>query len=282
MIMNPYQMQWSSATPGLLIILLDQSGSMTDKYDGGLTKSEFACRAVNRVIDTLIQRNFDGESPKNRAFVSVIGYDTYVHELCSGYLKDLDESPLRVDEVMKRQSDGAGGLVEIPYKMPVWVEPVTKDGCTNMKGALEMARAIVEKWMADKPGHPAPVVINISDGAPYYDYKSVESCMDETTQVARQLMELGCEDGKVLLFNALIKQAGANLVFPSEVMEGSSSEARFLFNISSEVPQAYAAAAAKNDLPLKEGSRGCIFEADGVQLVSLIDFGSSKGLGDIR
>ena len=280
--MNPYQMQWSSATPGLLIILLDQSGSMTDKYEDGMPKSEFASRAVNRVIDSLIQRNFDGESPKNRAFISVIGYDNYVHELCSGYLRDLDSKPLRIDEVMKRQSDGAGGLVEVPYKMPVWVEPITKDGATNMKGALEMAKAIIEKWMADKPGHPAPVVINISDGAPYYDYKTVEGCMDETIQVAKQLMDLKCEDGNVLLFNALIKKAGAGIVFPSEVMEGSSSEARFIFNISSEVPLAYAAAASKSGLPLKDGSRGCIFEADGVQLVSLIDFGSSKGMGDIR
>lgn len=280
--MKPYSMQWSSATPGLLLILLDQSGSMTDRYEDGLTKSEFACRAVNRIINTLIQRNFDGESPKNRAFVSVIGYDSYVHELCSGYLKELDAKPVRVDEVMRRQSDGAGGLVEIPYKMPVWVEPITKDGCTNMKGALEMAKAVVEKWMVDKPGHPAPVVINISDGAPYYDYKTVDGCMDETTRVAGNLMDLRCEDGNVLLLNALIRKAGANIVFPSEVAEGSSDEARFIFNISSEVPEAYAAAAAKNGLPLKEGSRGCIFEADGVQLVSLIDFGSSKGLGDIR
>ena len=93
--MNPYEMQWSSATPGLLIILLDQSGSMTNKYDDNMTKSEFASKAVNRVINTLIQRNFDGESPKNRAFISVIGYDNYVHELCSGYLKDLDAKPMK-------------------------------------------------------------------------------------------------------------------------------------------------------------------------------------------
>ena len=65
--MNPYEMQWSSATPGLLIILLDQSGSMMSKYDDNTTKSEFASKAVNRVINTLIQRNFDGEGPQYRA-----------------------------------------------------------------------------------------------------------------------------------------------------------------------------------------------------------------------
>ena len=145
-----------------------------------------------------------------------------------------------------------------------------------------MAKAIVKKWMEDKPGHPAPVVINISDGAPYYECKTVESCMDETTLSARELMDLRSDDGNVLLFNALIKKAGQNIVFPNRLGEGSSPEARFLFNISSEVPEAYFAAAAKNGLPLEDGSRGCIFEADGVQLVSLIDFGSSKGMGDIR
>ena len=58
-------MQWSSATPGLLIILLDQSGSMMSKYDDNMTKSEFASKAVNRVINTLIQRNFDGDTTQS-------------------------------------------------------------------------------------------------------------------------------------------------------------------------------------------------------------------------
>ena len=280
--MKPYEMQWSSATPGLLVILLDQSGSMLENYDGSDSKTVFAAKAVNRVIDTIIQKNFDGESPKNRCFITVIGYDNYVREICSGYLKDLEANPVRIVEVMKKQSDGAGGLVEIPYKMPVWVEPITQDGATNMKGAFEMAKAIVRKWLEDKPGHPAPVVINISDGAPYYDNKTVEGCMDETTLSAKELMDLRSDDGNVLLFNALIKRAGQNIVFPAHLNEGSAPEARFLFNISSEIPESYFAAASKNGLPLEQGSRGCIFEADGVQLVSLIDFGSSKGMGDIR
>lgn len=280
--MKSYEMQWSSATPGLLIILLDQSGSMLENYEGNETKTLFASKAVNRVIDTIIQKNFDGESPKNRCFITVIGYDSYVKELCSGYLKELDANPLRIEEVKKKQSDGAGGLVEIPYKMPVWVDPITENGATNMKGAFDMAKAIVKRWLEDKPGHPAPVVINISDGAPYYGNKTIDGCMDETTTSAKELMDLCSEDGNVLLFNALIKKAGKNIVFPSHLSEDSSPEASFIFNISSEIPEAYFQAAAKNGLPVEIGSRGCIFEADGVQLVSLIDFGSSKGMGDIR
>ena len=40
-------------------------------------------------------------------------------------------------------------------------------------------------------------------------------------------------------------------------------------------------AAKKNELDIKEGSKGCIFNADAVDLIKLIDFGSSKGQGDI-
>lgn len=279
--MKPYEMQWSSATPGLLIILMDQSGSMLSKYDGNDSKTVFAAKAVNRVIDTIIQKNFDGESPKNRCFISIIGYNHDVKELNSGYLKELDANPLRVETLKKKESDGAGGIIEVDYPMPIWVEPITEDGATNMKGAFEMAKAIIEKWMQDKPNNPAPVIINISDGVPYYDGKDVSECMEETISVAQSIMNLSVADGNVLIFNALIRAAGRNQVFPNSLEECTSEESKFLFKISSVVPDAYKAIAQARKLPVKDGSRGCIFEADGVQLISLIDFGSSKGQRDI-
>ena len=70
--------QWSSATPGLLIFLIDQSGSMTLPYEGGETRSQFASKALNRMIDNIIQTNFNGDAPKNRCYISVIGYNHIV------------------------------------------------------------------------------------------------------------------------------------------------------------------------------------------------------------
>lgn len=274
-------MQWSSATPGLLIILVDQSGSMLSPYEGNDSKTVFATKAVNRVIDTIIQKNFDGESPKNRCFITVIGYNHDVKKLCSGYLKDLDANPLRVDTIKKKESDGAGGIITVDYPMPVWVEPITKDGATNMKGAFEMAKAIIEQWIKDKPNNPAPVIINISDGVPYYDGKAVDECMAETINVAKDIMNHSVSDGNVLIFNAMISAAGKRQEFPTSLSECTSNESRFLFEISSEVPEAYQAIAQAKELNVKNGSKGCIFEADEVQLVSLIDFGSSKGQRDI-
>ena len=271
--------QWSSATPGLLIILLDQSGSMMRGYEG-TTRTKFATLAVNKVIDNIIQKNFDGEAPKNRCFISVIGYNHNVKELCSGWLKDLDANPLRYETLKKKTPDGAGGIVEVEVKQPVWVEPIDQDGATNMLGAFKLAKELAEKWMADNADGPAPVIINISDGVPYYDGKDPRGCMRETVELASEIMNLSNNDGNVLIFNAQIDEANGKVVFPSNRNDVSQEEAQFLYDITSEVPESYKAAAAKNELPTKEGSRGCIFGADGVQLIQLIDFGSSKGQGD--
>lgn len=273
------EMQWSSATPGLLIILMDQSGSMTLPYDGGDTRTVFAAKAVNRVIDTIIQKNFNGKAPKNRCFICAIGYDLDAKKLVSGYLADLNEKPIRVDMVQKKISDGAGGLVQIEVPMPIWVEPIKDDKWTNMTAAFEMAYEIVERWISDKPNNPAPVIINISDGVPYYDGKSIEECMDETIKVVEKIKQLRTEDGNVQIFNAMIGD-GQKVVFPTSKDELTSDEAKFLYEISTEIPAAYKKAADKNQLVYKDGARGAICQADAELLVKLIDFGSSKGQGD--
>ena len=271
--------QWSSATPGLLIILLDESGSMMSEYEG-TTRTKFATLAVNKVIDNIIQKNFDGDAPKNRCFISVIGYNHDVKELCSGWLKDLDASPLRYETLKKKTPDGAGGIVEVEVKQPVWVEPIDHDGATNMLGAFQLAKELVEKWMADHTDDPAPVIINISDGVPYYDGKDPRICMQETVALVDEIKKLSNNDGNVLVFNAQIDESNGKVVFPAERTAISQEEAQFLYDITSEVPESYKAAAAKNELPIQDGSRGCIFGADGVSLIQLIDFGSSKGQGD--
>lgn len=271
--------QWSSATPGLLIILLDQSGSMLSDYEG-TTRTSFASLAVNKVIDNIIQKNFDGDAPKNRCFISVIGYNHNVKELCSGWLKDLDANPLRYETLKKKTPDGAGGIIEVEIKQPVWVEPITQDGATNMLGAFQLAKDLAKKWIEDNSDAPAPVIINISDGVPFYEGKDPRICMQETVSLAKEIMNLSNEDGNVLIFNAQIDKSNGAVVCPANRDRVTQEEAKFLFDITSEIPESYKAAAAKNELSTENGSRGCIFGADGVQLIQLIDFGSSKGQGD--
>ena len=148
---------------------------------------------------------------------------------------------------------GNGGIIEVEVKQPVWVEPITQDGATNMLGAFKLAKDLCEKWMKDNADGPAPVIINISDGVPYYDGKDPRVCMKETVELVDSIKSLSNNDGNVLIFNA---------------------------DITSEIPDSYKDAARKKELDVKEGSRACIFNAGAVDLIQLIDFGSSKGQGD--
>ena len=275
--------QWSSATPGLLIIMIDQSGSMLMPYDGPDSRTVFASKAVNRIIDTIIQKNFDGKAPKNRCFIALIGYNHLVKNLTSGYLKDLDEKPLRVETVKQKISDGAGGILTIDKSMPIWVEPITQDGATNMKGAFEMAKDIIDKWISDKPNNPAPVIINISDGVPYFQGFDVSECMQQTIAVVNQIKAIDMEDGKIQIFNAMIGDGqGEKEKFPKSINDLKDDAAKFLFEISTEIPSAYKSVGeAKFGMKIEDEARGAVYNVDAVDLINLIDFGSSKAQGDI-
>lgn len=275
--------QWSSATPGLLIFLIDQSGSMLEPYkDIEQTRTVFASSVINKAIREIIVKSFHGTTPKDRCFIVVIGYSVGAKELCSGYLSELHNNPKRIDTIKKKIDDGDGGLVEKQKSIPVWVDPIQENGWTDMTQAFKMAKEIIESWIKDNPDSPAPVIINVSDGLPYYDHKDSALCARETTEIAKEIMGINTNDGNVLIFNAEIGEGKKEIRLPDsvdEVREGGAG-AEFLYEISSVVPEGYKKAAEKNGLNLKEGSKGAVFAAEADTLIKLIDFGSSKGRGD--
>ena len=258
--MGKNEQEWSSATPGLFIVLLDQSRSMLQQYEGSVSRTVFASRVVNRLIDAIVQMNFDVEAPKNRCFIAVIGYDNNVKELQFGWLRDLALNPLRYDDLKKKMPDGAGGIVEVDIQQPVWVEPAKGDGEANMFGAFKLAKELAQEWISDNPEFPAPVIINISDGVPYYDGKDPCECMKETTELAKEIMSLSNEDGNVLVFNVLVGDKGRdNKMYPTDRSELAQEEARFLFDISSEIPESFKTNTDWMGLAVKPNSRCCIF-----------------------
>lgn len=271
----------STFNPTIWIFVIEQSIRMNSLLKSvSKSKAVVATQLVNQLMDTVIMRNYDGEVLKNRCFISVIGYNHDVKELCSGWLKDLDENPLRYETAKEKQYNGNGGIIEVEVKQPVWVEPITQDGATNMLGAFKLAKDLCEKWMKDNADGPAPVIINISDGVPYYDRKDPRECMKETVELVDSIKSLSNNDGNVLIFNAEIGEDSNKVVFPTERGAIQQVEAQFLFDITSEIPDSYKDAARKKELDVKEGSRACIFNAGAVDLIQLIDFGSSKGQGD--
>lgn len=246
--------------PGLLIITLDQSNSMLQPYNDRSNRMEVSdprhrsfvsknyrgsrlevsVNMINRSIDTIISWYFDGITPRNAFYICVIGYNNNVKELCSGWLKDLDANILRYENLKKKISDGVGGIIEVDVHQPVWVEPDNAGNDANMFGAFLYAKELVKKWISDNPQYPAPVIINISDGSPYYDGKDSLECMKETTDLAKEIMSLSNEDGNVLIYNVQVGSILDNTeLFPHDRNKLKQEETRFLFDITSEVPESY-------------------------------------------
>lgn len=276
---NPNSKQWSSATPGYIIFLVDQSGSMQESYTEGKTRAEFTSLVINRTINELINTNMDGEKVKDRVFVSMIGYGgssaLAVDDIRSDYLSSFADNPLRMTNLKKKVSDGAGGLIEIDEQMPIFIEP-TANGLTPMADALSFAKELIEGWLQKKPDNPAPIIINISDGLPYTG-TSVDDAMNKAISVSKEIMAINSADGNPLIFNSHIGEGVNKCGFEESESELSDDQAKFLFKISSKVPESYKQAAVKQDFKVKSESRGFVSNADPESFIKFINFGSSGG-----
>jgi uncharacterized protein YegL len=271
--------QWSSATPGYIIFLVDQSESMKGPYIAGKTKAEFTSLVINRTINELINTNMDGDKVKNRLFISMIGYGgkggNSVENLRSDYLSDFADNPIRIEKIKKKVSDGAGGLVEIEEEMPIFLEPLSS-GLTPMGDALNFAKDLIEGWIQRKPENPAPIIINVSDGLPYSGANGEEDKKAQTA--ANNIMNISTSDGTPLIFNAHISNGAIEKKFAENEAElGGDKQAEFLFKISSKIPESYKASALKQDLKVNAESRGFVSNAAADTLIKFINFGSSGG-----
>lgn len=276
---NSNSKQWSSATPGYIIFLVDQSGSMEENYPEG-NKSTFASLVINRTINSLILANMDGETVKDRVFISMIGYggssSLAVDDIRSDYLSSFADKPVRLEKIKKKVSDGGGGLVEIEEQMPIFIEPVA-NGLTPMTDALAFAKELIEGWLQKKPDNPAPIIINISDGLPFTG-GTVEEEMKKSIIKANEIMAISTDDGNPLIYNAHIGDDGTEYKFPTSKDELFDGQAQFLYEISSNVPETHSVSAKKKGIEIKSNAKGFVSNARPEAFIEFIEFGSMSGM----
>lgn len=263
-----YQELLSSAKPGLILIMIDQSASMSDKYANS-NKAEFAALAVNRVIGEIITACSSGDEIKDRCWVAVVGYGASINVLldkASELAKTLNTTTRK-----RKVSDGAGGLVEVDQIMRVFVNPTASNG-TPMAEAFKQAYNGVEKFISNHPDSFPPVVINITDGEP--------NDFNAATTEAKKLAQLKTSDGNVIVLNAHISNASAGKIeLPSDNAGFSNNKfANFLFDISSVLPDPLAESAKNAGFNVQLNAGGFIFNADAEALIKLLQFGSQGAL----
>jgi hypothetical protein len=279
-----YQQTASRSTPGCVIFLLDHSFSMTEGLAGSpRSKRDALATTINRFLTELLLRCEKDEGVRHYFDVAVIGYTTdqqgtpIIGPALKGALSgrelvstvELSDYPLRVDEKDRMVDDGAGGLVSVKAKIAIWYEaPADTDMAgTPMCAALNYVSGLARQWCDSHSSSFPPIVIHITDG---------ESNDGDPEPAAIELRKLQTQDGELLLFNChLSKLQGIGVLFPvSEAELPADPSAHLLFRMSSPVPEILRNAAEVRRIQCTAGARGMAFNADGTQMVSLIQVGT--------
>lgn len=272
----PYNAEISRGNPSLFLFLIDQSGSMEDRFGSGESnrkKADELADVMNRTLFELTLKCAKDEGVRDYYDIGIIGYGNSVSSAFAGTLagrdtvpiSELAGAPARVEDKVKRMSDGAGGVFEQSVKFPIWVDPVHNGG-TPMCQAFSKAKSILSNWLSNHQNSFPPIVINITDG---------ESTDGDPNEIAKSIAQLTTSDGSVLIFNIhLSSTSGAKVEYPSSADVLPDQYSKQLFNFSSPLTEFMKMEAQKDGMNVSEGARGFVFNADLVSLVKFLDIGT--------
>jgi hypothetical protein len=272
-----YEAEISRTNPTCFLFLIDQSGSMNDAVGAsagaGRRKADGVADATNKLLQTIVLRCAKEEGIRDYFHVGVLGYGAQVGPAFGGVLagrdlvpiSEIGNSPARLDERTREREDGAGGIVKEQVRFPIWFEPVANGG-TPMTHVLTRAGDILTAWVRQYPDCYPPIVINITDG---------ESTDGDPTIAANSLRAVRTSDGEVLLLNVHVSSSSAAPIeFPDSDLGLPDAYAKLLFAISSPLTLAMRAAAVQDGVPVSDGTRGFVFNANMVSVIKFLNIGT--------
>lgn len=276
----PYTAEISRNNPSCILFLVDQSASMGDQYQSiGKPKSQALADVINRILQQLVIKCAKSEGIRDYYHVGVLGYgDKGVKPAFGGNLSGkllvpisgIADNPARIENRTKKVPDGAGGLVDLNVKFPIWFDGVASGG-TPMTAAFKEANSVIQNWLAANPYSFPPVVINITDG---------ESTDGDPISEMNRLTEQSSVDGNVLLFNLHTNARSVNpLSFPGVGTTLPDSYAEMLFRGASLLPTFMRQVAAQEfGLTIQEGAKAFVLNGDIDLIISAIDIGTRPSL----
>jgi hypothetical protein len=274
-----YSAEISRTNPSCFLFLIDQSASMADKYESiGKPKSEALTDVINRILQQLVIKCAKSEGIRDYYHVGVIGYGTKgVGAAFSGNLagkllipiSEVANNPARIEERVKKISDGAGGIIETKIKFPIWFDP-TANGGTPMTEAFKKANNVINDWLSKNPNCFPPVVINVTDG---------ESTDGDPVEEMNKLTSQKSNDGNVILFNLHTNSKSAQvLIFPGPEDQLPDKNSVKLFNGASILPEFMRGAAQEYGIQISEGAKAFVLNADIDVIITAIEIGTRPSL----
>lgn len=274
----PYKAEISRANPTCFLFLVDHSTSMNEPVmgtEGNPRKSEFVAEALNRVLQSLVVSASKDLDIRPYYQVGIIGYGSEIRSIlaCSdeethlAWINEIYEHPLRIEDRVRQEPDGEGGMVDITYKFPIWVEPYSR-GSTPMRQVFEESYRILSQWVIDHPESYPPTVINLTDG---------QSNDGQVALAAEKLCSLATNDGNVLLITLHTSShpSDQSVLYPSSVEQMPDFASRAMFNMSSQMPANLRRAAEEilgNEVDLH--ARSIVYNADIAGIVQGLEIGT--------
>jgi hypothetical protein len=277
----PYTAQISRSNPACVLLLIDQSQSMSEPFAGdltGQTKADAVADAVNRLLQNLVLRSAKADGVRDYFHVGVIGYGSALRSGLGGKvpyevlvpISRLGDRPLRVETRTREVPDESGGLSEQTFKFPVWFDPQAA-GRTPMCEAFAAAALAVKGFIDAHPKSFPPILLNLTDGKP----------TDGNPQsTARAIRNMTTADGNALVFNLLISsEPTLPVYFLADEGLLSDTYSKLLFRMSSELPPKLWEAARAEGFPVESRAKGVVFNADPTAIVRFLDIGTRVSPG---
>ena len=261
--------------PTAFLFLVDQSYSMTEDLEGGFaTKAQFVADVLNRTFMELVTRSTKVDGVRDYFHVGVLGYghegvrNTLTGKLSGAVFNPVSvvsENPVRVEDRMRKVPDGAGGIIEISQKFPVWFEAYG-NGATPMCSAFSKAAEVIAEWCDAHPESEPPTIIHVTDGM---------STDGDPEEIAQATGELSTEKGKVLVLNLHVSESSAEAIrYPASADNLPNEYSKVLFRMSSFVPDHMREYARTQGVDIPSGARGFLFQADAAGIAEFFDFGT--------
>jgi hypothetical protein len=269
-----YTARISRLNPSCILLLIDQSDSMSDLWgeDTLMRKADKVADITNRFLQALSVKCVREDGVRNYYHIGCIGYGSRVGPAFSGVLADRDiiplseiaDNPARIDQRTKKVEDRTGGLVETSVRFPIWFDPIATGG-TPMCQAFRLATELLGNFLVRSPSCFPPIVINITDG---------QASDGNPEPYAQNVRDLASEDGNVLLYNTHISGQGKPILFPNREDDLPDDFARVLFRMSSILPPAIQEMLLNERHHITQTTRGFIYNGNPLALMCSMEIGT--------
>jgi len=276
-----------------MVILIDQSSSMSELFfsaDGeDYSIAHTAKHITDKCLFEILSTCISGNEIRPYVDLAIIGYGTSIRsatpkipmEQLPFSVTKLQQSYIRKNEI---DDSTIGDFSKPRYE---WVEEISS-GSTSMLAALQKAKEITEKWIANHRNSFPPIVLNITDGMATDDLELLDrfqhgslgdlSSLDLVT-IVKEIQKLTTTDGNVLLCNAHVSpDEMSQITYPTNTQNIENPLAELMFEMSSIIPDTLLEAGVEMGLPIQSGSRFFLYNAEVTSLLNFLRFGTSAAM----